>query len=178
MKKLTLIVALMASVLLCSVSAQTASPISPPTSSPGPRCKAASWSPEQYTFYGEKDPIVGKLSNLPIKLSDHRKFLHVTQGKSRADVKFYEQEENGKFTVTEWTPKQTAVLLATIDHAIVVNKGEDCVGKQVKDVLRRLLKDGKTSSGVDVPDSLYEALGPPVEQASGEFLKSVLIILC
>src|ERR1044072_9608515 len=113
MKKLTLIVALMA-VLIGSVSAQTASSTPIPGASPGPVCKAASWNPELYTFYGDKDVIVGKLNNLPTKLSNHRMFLHVTQGKSSADVKFYEQQKDGTYTVTEWTTKETSPLLAKI----------------------------------------------------------------
>jgi hypothetical protein len=105
-------------------------------------------------------------------------FLQVTQGKSSANVKFYEQEDSGKFTVTEWTPKQTAALLAKIDHAIVVNEGVDCVGKQVKDILHKELKEGKTSNGVEVSDSPQLAFGPSIGLVSGPFLESVEIILC
>lgn len=178
MKELTLIAALMAAAFVGSVSAEIslASPL--PGASPGPRCKAQSWNPELYTFYGKKDITVKKLGNIDTKLSDHRMFLQVTQGKSTADVKFYEQEKDGTFSVTQWTTKETSSLLDKIDQAIVMNQGVDCVGKQVKGVLSKELGNGKISNGVAVPDSPQAAFGPSVDQASGEFIKSTLIILC
>jgi hypothetical protein len=179
MKKLTLIAALIATAFVGSVSAETslASPV--PGASPGPMCKVNSRSPEVYTVYGDKkDMIVQKLANIPAKLSERRVFLQVTQGDASAKVTLYEQQNDGTFTVTEWTPKQTSKLVADIDREIVANKGEHCVGEQVKTVLRQKLGKGKISNGVAVPDSPQTVFAPSVEQASGEYIKSTLIILC
>ena len=110
MKKHTLIVTLIAAALLGGAANGA---------SPGPRCKASSWNPELYSFYGAKDTIVEKLASIPAKLSERRVFLQVTQGDSSADVKLYEQQEDGTFTVTEWTTEQASRLLADIDEAIV-----------------------------------------------------------
>jgi hypothetical protein len=178
MKKHTIIAALIAAAWVGGTSAETPYPQATPETSPGPRCKAQSWNPEQYTFYGEKKVTVEKLGNIPTRLSDHRMFLQVTQGKSSADVKFYEQEKDGTSTVTEWTTKETSTLLDKIDRAIVANEGVDCVGKQLKGVLRKELGNGKVTNGVTVPDSPQAAFGPSVDQASGDFIKSTLIILC
>jgi hypothetical protein len=145
--------------------------------SPGPRCRYSSWNPEVYSFYGEKDVIVKKFATIPADLSDRRVFLQVTQGDSSADVKLYERE-NGTFTVTDWTTKKTSRLLTKIDEAIVANKGEHCVGEKVKLILRKDLGEGKVSTGFAVPDSAEEAFANPVHQASGDFIKTILIILC
>jgi hypothetical protein len=186
MMKHILIVTLIAAGLLGGALAQTPEPAASPgpaladapspAASPGPRCRNNSWNPEVYSFYGEKDKIVEKFANIPTKLSEHRMFLQVTQGDLTAEVKFYEQKD-GKFTVTKWTTKQTSRLLANIDDAIVLNEGEDCVGKLVKGVLRQELGKG-TPSTVGVPDLPQEAFAPPVNGASGKFIKTTVILLC
>jgi hypothetical protein len=179
MKKLTSFAALIVAALVSSASAETALPAASPEASPGPRCKVNSRSPEVYTIYGDKkDMIVQKLANIPAKLSERRVFLQVTQGDASAKVTLYEQQNDETFTVTEWTPKQTSKLVADIDREIVANKGEYCVGEQVKAVLRQKLGKGKITNGVAVPDSPQAAFAPSVEQASGEYIKSTLIILC
>jgi hypothetical protein len=142
-------------------------------------CKDSSWNPELYSFYGEKAQILKKLANISTtKLADRRVFLQVTQGDSSADVKLYERQEDGKFTVTEWTTKQTARLLADIDEAIVANTGVNCVGEQVKGILGKELKEGKVSEQVAAPASPKAAFAHPVDQAVGEFIKTVIILLC
>jgi len=174
MKKHTLIVTLIAAALVGGALADTPSP----AASPGPRCRASSWDPGLYSFYGAKDTIVEKLASIPAKLSERRVFVQVTQGDSSADVKLYEQQKDGTFTVTEWTTKPTSRLLAKIDEAIIANKGVNCVGEQVKDVLAKELKQGKVSNGVAAPASPEAAFAHSVNQASGEFIKSTVIILC
>ena len=175
MKKHTSIVTLISVALLggASVYAQYPSPTPTPLS-----CLNSSWSPELYSFYGAKDTIAEKVANIPAKLSERRVFLQVTQGDSSADVKFYEHEKDGTFTVTEWTTKQAPRLLADIDKAIVANKGVNCVGEQVKGVLANELKEGKVSSAVSAPASPEAAFAHSVKEAVGDFIKTTVIILC
>jgi hypothetical protein len=166
MKKHILIVTLISAALLGGASTYAQ------------RCANSSWNPELYSFYGAKDTIVEKLANIPAKLSERRVFLQVTQGDSSADVKLYEQQKDGTFTVTDWTTRQTSRLLADIDKAIVANKGVNCVGEQVKGVLGKELKEGKVSNAVAAPASPEAAFAHAVKEASGEFIKSTVIILC
>src|SRR5437588_12624726 len=108
MKKHTLVARLIFTAALggASAYAQATSPSPTPAA-----CNYSSWNPELYSFYGEKDVIVNKLGKIPVKLSERRVFLQVTQGESNADVKLYERQENGTFTVTAWTKKQNTPLL-------------------------------------------------------------------
>ena len=176
MKKHTSIVTLISVALLGgALAADTSSPI------PGPAwpCKPpSSWDPELHNFYGTKVTILEKLAKIPAKLSERRVFLQVTQGDSSADVKFYEHEKDGTFTVTEWTTKQAPRLLADIDKAIVANKGVNCLGEQVKGVLANELKEGKVSSAVSAPASPEAAFAHSVKEAVGDFIKTTVIILC
>lgn len=166
MKKQTLVVTLIATALLGGASANAQ------------LCAQSSWNPELYSLYGAKDTIVEKLSKLPLKLSERRVFLQVTQGDSSANVKLFEKEKDGTYTVTEWTTKQTASLLAAIDEAIVANKGVNCVGEQVKAVLAKELKDGKVLKGVAAPASSAAAFAHAIKDATGDFIKCALHMLC
>jgi hypothetical protein len=174
MKTHTLIVTLIAAALVGGASAHAQEP----SSDEQMRCQASSWNPELYSFYGAKDTIAEKLAKIPAKLQERRIFLQVTQGDSSADVKLYERQENGTFTVTEWTTKQTSRLLADIDKEILANKGVNCVGEQVKGVLGKGLGKGRVTSGVAAPASPQAAFAHPVKEASGEFIKSTVVILC
>jgi hypothetical protein len=175
MKKNALIVTLIAAASLggASVYAQYPSPTPTPLS-----CLLSSWSPELYSFYGAKETIAKKLANIPARLLERRVFLQVTQGDSGADVKLYERQEDGTFTVTKWTAKQTPRLLSDIDNAIVANKGVNCVGEQVKAVLKKELGKGEVSPPAAAPETPEAAFGHSVKEASGEFIKSTVIILC
>jgi hypothetical protein len=141
-------------------------------------CNYSSWNPELYCFYGAKDKIAEKLANIPAKLSERRVFLQVTQGDSGGDIKLYERQKDGTFTVTEWSAKQTSRLLTDIDKAIVANKGVNCVGEQVKGILAKELKEGKVSREVPAPASPEAAFAHSVKQATGDFVKSTVVILC
>lgn len=171
---------LMVATLSAGASANTATPTPTPDAgaSPGPNCKVASWSPEEYRLYGDKKVIIHKLDKIPIQLSEHRIFVQVTQGQSTADVKLYQQQEDGTFTVTEWTTKQISRLLADIDDTIVANKGVNCVGEQVKGVLTKHLQQGKVLKAVPAPVSLQAAFAHSIKGAQGDFIGFVLIPLC
>jgi hypothetical protein len=141
-------------------------------------CAASSWNPEEYAFYGAKDSIAEKLAKIPVKLAERRVFLQVTQGDSGAEVKLYERQSDGTFNVTKWTTRESSGLLADIDKAILANKGVNCVGEQVKSVLTKALKDGKVAEKVAAPESPKAGFAHSVKDASGEFIKSVVIVLC
>jgi hypothetical protein len=142
------------------------------------RCADSSWNPELYSFYGAKETIIKKLAKIPAKLSERRVFLQVTQGDAGADARLYERQEGGTFNVTEWGTKQTAHLLSDIDDAIITNQGVNCVGEQVKEVLKEKLGEGKVSEKIPAPASPEGAFAHPVDKASGKFIKTTIVILC
>lgn len=178
MKKHTLICTLISAALLVSGSASAQSPTPTSTIAQNRECKNSSWNPELFSFYGARDTIVEKLANIPVTLSERRVFVQVTQGNSSISVKLYEQQKDGTFTVTEWTRKQTSHLLPDIDSAIIANKGVNCVGEQVKSVLAKDLNEGKVTKEVPAPASPEAAFAHSVKEASGDFVKTTIILLC
>ena len=144
----------------------------------GPACNNASWNPEIYSFYGAKENVAEKVSRLPLKLSEHRVFVQITQGEAWAQVKMFELQKDGTFTVTEWEGKDTFRLACEIDKAIMANKGVNCVGEQMKAAIVKALGEGKVSHSVAAPETPAGAFGHSIKAAKGVFIKSEVIVAC
>jgi hypothetical protein len=160
-------------------SAQSPSPTDSPESPPpstNTECRLSSWSPELYSFWGKKEVVIDKLARIPTQLAKHRLAVQISQGDTIGDMRLFEQQNDGSFTVTEWSTRDTAAFLTKIDKAIMDNKGRDCVGEKIKAVLATLGK-GKISTGV-APTSQEAAFSPSVNEVSGDFIKSTVIFGC
>src|SRR5438093_4193400 len=180
MKNYTLILTTAAAAFFIGVAgyAQSTPTPTPTPISKGGDCKQSSWNTELYGFCGAKPAMIEKIASIPVNLSERRVFLQVTQGDSSGEVKLYERQKDGTFTVTEWSNGQTFKLLPKIDKAIFENKGVNCVGEQVTAVLRKELGPGKVSQGVAAPESPAAAFSHSVKNASGEFIRTTIVILC
>ena len=168
---------------MSSVSPSATASVSPsPSAYPSPpgtdACNYQSWNPEIYSFYGAKENITEKVSRLPLKLSEHRVFVQITQGEASAQVKMFELQKDGTFTVTEWEGKDTFRLACDIDKAIVANKGINCVGEQMKAAIVKALGKGKVSDSVAAPETPAAAFGHSIKAAKGVFIKSEIIVAC
>jgi len=166
-----------------SVSPSTTASVYPSSSAsaspPGvPACNNASWNPEVYSFYGAKENVAEKVSRLPLKLSEHRVFVQITQGEAWAQVKMFELQKDGTFTVTEWEGKDTSRLACDIDKAIMANRGVNCVGEQMKAAIVKALNKGKVSNSVAAPETPAAAFGHSIKAAKGDFIKSEVIVAC
>jgi len=159
-----------------SVSPSATASASPPRG--GDACNYASWNPEVYSFYGAKENVAEKVSRLPLKLSEHRVFVQITQGEAWAQVKMFELQKDGTFTVTEWEGKDTSRLACDIDKAIMANKGVNCVGEQMKAAIVKALNKGKVSDSVAAPETPAAAFGHSIKAAKGDFIKCAVIVAC
>jgi len=148
-----------------------------PTPPKGTQCKLASSHTELYGFCGTKKGIIDKIPTLPIQLSDRRVFVQLTQGASGGEVKLFERQDNGTFKVTTWSTSETSLLLSEIDKTMFDNKGVNCVGEQVKNVLEAKLKNPTVTevAGFDTPAAAFT---DSVQKADGKFVRTVMEILC
>jgi|ERR1043166_4100837 hypothetical protein len=189
MKNTPLIVTIIASALLTVALAE--SPLPSPTLAPapskpmdagGPRCTQYSASVEVHTFYGSKEVLTEKLANMPVDLSQRRVFLQITQSPrekgAKTNVKLFEKQTDGGFGITEWTKVTGRDLFDKLDEAIIKNKGENCVGEAMKDVLTKTLGKAEPGKPLGAPTSPKDAFGPSVDAASGDFIKTVIIFGC
>jgi hypothetical protein len=139
-------------------------------------------SVETHTFYGTKEVVSEKVAKMPADLSERRVFLQVTQSPREAgaktDVKLFEKLKNGGFGITQWTKVTGRDLFDKLDDAIIKNKGENCVGEAMKDVLAKTLGKGTSLPSLAPPTSTKDAFGPSVQDATGDFIKTVVIFGC
>jgi hypothetical protein len=183
MKKHILIVTLIAGASLAFASAEDPSPSPVPVASPGPtRCPQSSANVEVHSFYGSKKTVADEVADLPVNLSERRVFIQITQsGRTKSantSVKLFEQQ-NGEFTVTEWTGADASGLFNEIDDTIIRDKGKNCVGEAIKAVLTKKLRGWKkTESSLPASASPKDAFTPSVGAASGDFFKSAVIFGC
>ena len=181
MKRHTLIVTLIVSASLAVAAAENPSPTPTPTPTATPRvprCQQMSWSPELYGFYGKKQTVIDKLAQIPTPISEHRIVVQITQGDATGDVRLFEQQKDGTFTVTQWATRQPSDIVAGIDKTIMDNKGRDCVGAAIKEVLTKKLGTGKTLEPLAAPGSSKDAFEPSIQAASGDFIKTVIFFGC
>jgi len=180
MKKHILVVTLItaASIRVCFCQSPTPSPTVEPLSV----CSHASRDVELYGFYGTKKIVTERVANVPMNFSERRQFLQITQSGrtdgAKTDVKLFEKQKDGSFTVTEWTNAKAQGLFDTIERAIIDNKGYHCVGEACKAVLGKMLGPGETAATLAAPGSAKEAFTPSVQAVSGDFVKSIVILTC
>jgi hypothetical protein len=176
-----------ASLAVASAESPSPSPsLTPsPTAAPdwgGPRCTLYAASVEVHTFYGSKEIVTEKVANMPVDLSERRVFLQVTQSGredgAKTDVKVFEKQKDGSFAITLWTKATARDLFDKLDDAIIKNKGKECVGEAMKDVLTKTLGTGKPVTPLMPPTSPKDALGPSVQDSSGDFIKTIIIFGC
>jgi hypothetical protein len=124
------------------------------------------------------------VANVPMNFSERRQFLQITQsGRTdggKADVKLFEKQEDGSFTVTEWTNAKAQGLFDTIERAIIDNKGYHCVGEKCKALLVEKLGPGKPAPPLKAGASPKEAFTPSVQWdiKDDDFGKSIVILTC
>src|SRR4051812_12035460 len=142
-------------------------------------CRYNSWNPESYGFYGAKETLLGKLDKIPetAPFSERRVFVQITKGESKMEVKLFERQDDGKITVTQWTTDKKKIP-CSIDESITDNKGLDCAGEKVKNLLMKLLGKGSTVESMTAPTSAVEAFSPAVNAATGRYIATIIILLC
>lgn len=176
MKKYPLILTVITAAFLICRSASSQSPTPSPIM--GRDCTNQSQNTELYGFCGTKVVTLEKIAGLPTEIVKRRVFIQITQGSSGGEVKLYERQKDDTFTVTTWSTAQTSGVLSDVDKTMFDNKGVNCVGEQVTAVLRKKLGKGNATSGVAAPETPAAAFSHSVKDAKGEFVRTVMVILC
>jgi hypothetical protein len=182
MKKHILVVTLIAAGLIRVCFCQ--SPTPSPTVEPLTVCPRASRDVELYGFYGTKKIVAERVATVPMDFSERRQFLQITQSGrtegAKTDVKLFERQKDGSFTVTQWTNAKAQGLLDTIERAIIDNKGYHCVGEKCKALLVEKLGPGEPAPPLKAGASPQEAFTPSVQWdiSEDDFGKCIVILTC
>jgi hypothetical protein len=178
MKNHTLILTIVAASVFIGESAYAQSTPTPTPILIAGECRSSSSNTELYGFCGAKGMVLEKLAGLPTQIVKRRVFIQITQGSTSGEVKLYERQNGGKFTVTTWSKGQTSALLADVDKTMFDNKGVNCVGEQVTAVLRDKLGEGSVTPDVDAPANPVAAFSHSIKNTEGDFVRTVMVILC
>src|SRR6185295_15600232 len=150
----------------------SAEPASDSTIDP-PACAVNSWSPELFSFYGDRATLLAKFQALDRNLLNHRTFAFIVQTNRGAKLTFFELQ--GK--LTEGTMMDLAstkgasfnTLSNQITTALLDNTGKKCAGMLTKELVSSYTMD---HSLVARPATAGEAFRLALAEADGEYMQA------
>ncbi|MFE7129658.1 hypothetical protein ACFVIM_02235 [Streptomyces sp. NPDC057638] len=136
-----------------------------------------SWTPEVHDFYGDPEAILNKMDGLDMDLSNRRIFVLLTESESSAEIRFFEQAEEGSYKVSTWSGGSLDGMGGRISEVILANKGVMCVGEQTRATLAPL---GMTSQGTVPAPANHRAAFAHTVRAHGKetFTRATCALLC
>ena len=145
-------------------------------------CALNSWSPEMFSFYGDKATILAKFQALDRNLLNHRTFAFIVETNKGAKLTFFELQ--GKLTegttmdLASTTGKTFSDLSQQVTAALLNNTGSKCAGMMTKDLLASYTKGQMSHSVIQRPATAGEAFQYALAQADGEYMQATFILLC
>jgi hypothetical protein len=141
-------------------------------------CKTFSWSAEAHDFYGDAETILGKMDAMSMQLAERRVFLLLVESNDSAEVRFFEQVQDGVWAVSTWSGESLGDLPKQIASMILANQGVHCVGEQVK-ALTNASVDLKLAATVPAPASPRAAFAHTVRAHGKEkYIRATVALLC
>ena len=153
-----------------AVAAEGPGDISP---APGPRpivdppaCAVMSWSPEMFSFYGDKATVLAKFQALDRDLLKHRTYAFIVESNRGSKLTFFELDKNGTTMDLGSANKASFSELSNqINNALLTNTGTKCAGMLTKELVAGI---EMTHSVVARPASAGEAFQYALAAADGE----------
>jgi hypothetical protein len=143
----------------------------------GVGCEEESWSPEVISLYGDPDTIIRKLGKFEMNLSGRRVFALLVEGTKDAEVRVFERNSPGRYSVSLWKGSLSPTLRANVDKAIIDNKGVHCVGEQTKAIVSQM-PDMRIETDIPAPATATAAFSHPIRNLSGSYLRATVYLLC
>jgi hypothetical protein len=143
------------------------------------QCAVMSWSPEMFSFYGDKATVVSKFEQLDRDLLKHRVFAFVVETNRGAKLTFFELAEGGN-TMDLGTLEGDSFneLSNRISTTLLANTGTKCAGMTAKDIIHSYANGRMAHGIVPRPATAGEAFKYAVAQADGEYIRATFILLC
>ena len=138
-------------------------------------CAVMSWSPEMFSFYGDKATVLAKFQALDRDLLKHRTFAFVVETNRGSKLTFFELDKNGTMDLGSATKASFSELTNQIDNALLTNTGSKCAGMLTKELVSGI---EMTHTVVARPASAGEAFQYALAAADGEYIRATFILLC
>jgi hypothetical protein len=169
--------------LLAQVNTQTGQAGSTGTADPGDRptlavCALNAWSPEIFTFYGDKASIIEKLNSIDRNLLEHRSFGFIVEDGDRASAYFFEGQtlDSREHSLSYAESAAFKGFANRVSATLLTNQGDKCAGMLTKDLLNSSGVNMQVRS-VERPDSIARAYSL-IDQMSADYVRVTFILLC
>ena len=143
-------------------------------------CHKLSWSPEIFTFYGDVDTVIGKLSNANGNLTTRRVFAFVVESRDgNSHLGLFERTEDGGMTLGKVSKTSFGALVHDLSSDLLANNGVQCAGE----LTRERMSDYDLLDGVEytnlaqAPTNLTEAF-KTLGLSGKDYVRVTIALLC
>jgi len=145
-------------------------------------CALNAWSPEMFSFYGDKATILAKFQALDRNLFHHRTFAFIVETNHGAKLTFFELQgkllEGTTMDLASTSGKSFNDLSHQITNTLLSNTGTKCAGMVTKEILANYTKGQMDHTVIARPATAGEAFRYAVAEADGEYMQATFILLC
>jgi len=143
------------------------------------QCAVMSWSPEMFSFYGDKATVVSKFEKLDRDLLKHRVFAFIVESNRGAKLTFFELAEGGQMMdLGSLEGDSFNDLSSQLSQTLLSNTGTKCAGMTAKEIIENYSKGQMAHGMVPRPASAGDAFRYAVAKADGEYIRATFILLC
>jgi hypothetical protein len=143
-------------------------------------CRRSSWTPEVFSFYGDPEKVMDKLSRFDMKLADRRIFMYMVESADAADLVLYERPltDSGPWTVWRWSgkPSEASKIREDETNQILARQGKECVGAETKKLLEHWKPQKTTTSSP--PTTASAAFGGVISGYRDSYIRASMFLLC
>jgi hypothetical protein len=142
-------------------------------------CAVSSWSPEMFSFYGDKATVIAKFNQLDRDLLKHRTWAFVVESNRGAKLTFFELEKgNRTMDLGSTTGASFADLSNQITTTLLTNNGDKCAGMLTKELVANYTNGQMAHTAIPRPSTVGEAFQYAMAQTEGEYIRATFILLC
>lgn len=136
-------------------------------------------TPEEYSLFGKASDLQSKISAIDADLSKRKIFVVTIEDEDGTEAFLYRRgDEEGKMQLTHWVGLEKEGIRASIENAIVENKGIQCVGEQTKSLLDGLDAEPKDNESIQAPANLKAIVSHAIQARGESYVRLSLILLC
>jgi hypothetical protein len=144
-------------------------------------CRISSWTPELYSFYGDPEKVMDKLSQFDMKLAERRVFMFMVESSDSAEFALFERpvKDPGPWTVWRWKgqPSEARKLREEETNEILTRQGQDCVGKETVKLVES--RNPVKQEINNPPTTAYLAFGDVMAHyPKGSYVQVTIFLLC
>jgi hypothetical protein len=144
-------------------------------------CRVSSWTPEVFSFYGDRAKVMDKLSRFDMKLAERRIYMFMVESSDSADLALFERPVNdsGPWKIWRWKgqPSEASKLLAEETNGILANKGKECVGQETEKLVES--RNPVKQETNNPPKTASQAFGDVIAKYPKDaYVRMTVFLLC